>query len=411
MKNKIVSVLLSIGIAFGLWLYVITAVSPGSADIFNDIPVVFDGESVLNERGLMVTYVSSKTVNMRLSGNRSDLSRVNRGNITVKVDLSKIYEPGNLIPMSYSTGFPGDVPSNAFVIENKYPGTIQLSVARRAVKEEVPVQVKWIGSAAEGFISDRENRVLDYPTISISGPDYVVDTITQAVVEVDLTGQRESISQDYPYTLCDAEGNPVDAELITTNVEQVHLDVKILRVKDINLVYSVVEGGGATVRNATIRMSSDTIRVSGSEAALDTLGDQLSIGTVNLADVSKSAAITFPVNLPEGVNNLTGLTEVTIDVQLNGLGTKEFTVAKINTINLPEGMTAELFTEKLSIVVRGPVDQIQKVTAMDFTVAVDFTDAEVGTSTYKAVVTFADGFEGLGVYKADPISASVQAYD
>ena len=77
MKSKFGAVLLSFVCAFCLWLYVITAVSPGSAETYYNIPIVWEGETVLNENGLMVTGVSSNTVNLRLSGNRSDLSRVN----------------------------------------------------------------------------------------------------------------------------------------------------------------------------------------------------------------------------------------------------------------------------------------------------------------------------------------------
>ena len=34
MKNKITSFLLALAIAFGLWVYVITSVSPGSVDTY-----------------------------------------------------------------------------------------------------------------------------------------------------------------------------------------------------------------------------------------------------------------------------------------------------------------------------------------------------------------------------------------
>ena len=74
MKNKIGMILLSLAVSFCLWLYVITAVSPGSTDTYYNIPIVWEGESVLNENGLMVTAVSSNTVNLKLSGNRSDRS-------------------------------------------------------------------------------------------------------------------------------------------------------------------------------------------------------------------------------------------------------------------------------------------------------------------------------------------------
>ena len=77
MKNRFGSILLSIVIAFGLWLYVITYVSPNSEETYYNIPVVLEGESVLNERGLMCTSTSSSTVSLQLAGARSDLIKVN----------------------------------------------------------------------------------------------------------------------------------------------------------------------------------------------------------------------------------------------------------------------------------------------------------------------------------------------
>ena len=53
MKRKILSFLLSLAIAFGLWLYVVTVVSPGSEKEYYNIPVVLEGETVLQERGLI----------------------------------------------------------------------------------------------------------------------------------------------------------------------------------------------------------------------------------------------------------------------------------------------------------------------------------------------------------------------
>ena len=408
MKRKIGSVVLSVACAFALWLYVITAVSPGSTDTYYNIPIVWEGESVLNERGLMVTAVSSNTVNLRLSGNRSDLSKVNSGNITIKADLSKIYEPGTQIPLTYtSPTFPGDVASNAFVIESKEPDSIYITVVKR-VSKSVPVEVVWVGTTAEGFMIDRENKTLDHPEVTVTGPESVVNTIAKATITVDLDGRRESISESYNYTLCDEQGNPVDAKLITTDVEQVRLDVTIRAVKDLRLTYTLNPGGGANAENTTVTLSAETIRVSGSEAALENLGDTLSIGSINLADITRDTTLTFGVALPEGITNLTGVNEVTAEVTFHGLATKEMTVAQIEAVNVPEGLEVELITEKLTVTLRGPTEQISKVTPEDVTAIADFTGAEVGTSTFKTSLRLAEGFENLGTLKTESVSAKIQ---
>ena len=135
MKNKILSAALSLAIAFVLWFYVITVVSPGSEDWVYDIPVVFEGETVLTEdRGMMITSRSEDVlIDLKLSGNRTDLAKVNRGNITIKVDLSKVYDPGEH-ELTFNPIFPGDVPSGALTVESKYPETVKLTVEKKVKK-------------------------------------------------------------------------------------------------------------------------------------------------------------------------------------------------------------------------------------------------------------------------------------
>ena len=90
MKKKILMALLSLVLSFALWLYVITVVSPGSDDTFYDIPVIFTSETTLTERELIITDVLTEDVTLKLEGNRSDLVLLDRSNIEVIADLSRI---------------------------------------------------------------------------------------------------------------------------------------------------------------------------------------------------------------------------------------------------------------------------------------------------------------------------------
>lgn len=408
MKNKFAAAALSVVIAVLLWLYVITTVSPGSKQTYSNVPLTLGNEAVLAERGLMITYQSANSVTLELSGTRTDLSKVTSSNITVKSDLSNIYEPGNMIPVSYSVSFPGNVASNAFVIESKSPGRVYLNVERR-VSKAIPVEIKWIGSVPDGFIADRENKLLEYPTVQITGPQSVTDQIEKAVIEVDLTDLRESISWDCQFTLCSETDEPVDASLITTNVDQIHLEVRIQRVKDIALTYHLVEGGGATAENAQITLSTEKIRVSGSEAALELMGDQLVVGTIDLSEIESDTTKTFTIPLEEGITNLTGISEVTATITLHGLSIRNFLIRKISEVNVPDGLEVELITQELTMRVRGPIEQVSKLKEEDIMVVVDFTGAEIGTATFPVRAVFPEGFKNVGVFKAESVSASVMA--
>jgi len=408
MKSKISSIVLSVLVAFGLWLYVITTVSPGYEDTFYNVPIAKEGSAVLEDRNLMITYQSTEYVDVTVSGNRSDVNKVDSSNITARVDLSKIEEPGTMIPLPCNVTFPGDVPVGALTTESKNPDTIYFTVEERREKP-VPVEVVWIGSTPDGFMSDRENRVLDYSEITVIGPASVADLIEKAVIEIDLNEQRESIDQSYRYTLCDAEGNPVDAQMIKTNVEEIRVEVKIRRIKELRFKLDITYGGGATKTNTEITLDTSSIRVSGSEAALDAMGDTITLGKLNLGELARSAQIPYTITLPEGVTNETGITEVVASVKFNGLGIREFAVEDIRSVNVPEGVRVDIITEKIMVTLRGPASEMSKIHEEDLHAVIDFSTAVVGeSSTIYAEIVIEGHSDAIGPMGTYTVLATVE---
>ena len=402
MKSKASSILLS----FGLWLYVVTNVSQEAEYTIYNVPVVMEGEALLNEKNLMITSVSADDVDLTLSGSRSDLAKVNNSNMILKVNLGEIAEPQEKKALEYTPVYPGDVATNALTIENRHPARIYVTVEARRNKE-VPVEVVWIGSTPDGFMSDRENRVLDYDKVNVVGPASVADLIEKAVIEVDLNDRKESVSQDYRYTLCDKNGNPVDAELITTNVENIHLDVKIQKVKEVKLVAEIVYGGGATEKNTTVTVEPAVIRLAGGGAVLEELGDTINLGRIDLSTIEKSQELTIPITLPEDVTNLSNITEAKVNIKFAGLLTKEFEVENIEAVNVPDGLEADIMEKKLTVVLRGTAMDLSKIMPEDIQIRADFTGAVVGTSTFKATVHLGEEFSAVGAIRSYSVTANV----
>ena len=396
MKNKILTALLSAGLAVALWLYVVTVVSPNSDKHYYNIPVTVQSEVVLQERGLMITSTELPTVSLHLEGNRTDLNKLNSSNITIGVDVSRIGEPGTH-NLSFTPSYPGDVPNNAITVLNRTPDVITLTVEER-ISKSVPVDIQYVGSLSEDYMADKENKELDYENVNISGPKSVIDQIAMARIEVGLDGRVESISEQFRYTLCNEKGEPVDAQLVTTDIEAVTLTMKILRVKEIVLSVEVIDGGGATQKTSDIMINPQTIRVSGSDSLLTGL-ESLEIGSINLAEMPTDQTLTFPIKLPEGINNETGVMEATVDVRFPELGTKSLVVTDIQAINVPAGLEVDLITQILEIQIRGPKAVVEKVEATDIQVRVDFANEQKGTATVKAEITIsAEGVGAVGVY-------------
>lgn len=402
--SKITMMLLSLVIAFGLWLYVITVVSPGSETTVYDVPVVMQGQTVLEEKDLMITDIADTTVDLRLEGNRSDLNKLDKSNITVTLDLTRIYDPG-VQNLGYGVAFPGDIPNNAVTTQSKDPGYIRLTIERR-VEKEVPVNVVYTGATPEGFVKEKET--LDYEKITVSGPKTVIDKITQAVVQVDLSDKTETVIQTHPYTLCNVYGEEVTSEYVTIleDISEVTVTVPIVMIKEIPLKVNVTAGGGATEENTEIILSHKVLSVSGPEAILGSM-DELVLGSVNLGEIEESTTLEFEIKLPDEVTNETGVTKVSVEIQLPKLETKVFQVTQIQYTNLPQGMTAELKAEVVEVTVRGKKKLIDKMTEADLMVVVDLTDAQEGTEKYDATVVISEILSEAGALGTYKVTATV----
>lgn len=410
MKRKIIYALLATLVAVGLWLYVVTVVNPEWSDTFYNIPVVLENEEVLIERGLMLTSKDIPTVTLRLSGNRTDMIKLNASNITLKADLSRIYSAGEQ-SLGYSIVYPGDVPSNAFQIISQTPQQITLSVSEWKSKE-VDVKPNLIGAVPEQYIVFKDKVTLDHEKIIITGPSAVVDKIAMAKVTVDLNGQTSTISQHFDYELCDENGEAVeDDSLIKTNVSQVLCTVKIQQWKDIELRLDVVDGGGLTKEDCTISIDPLTIRVAGSAQQLEDL-DYLVLKTVRLDELYAGFFETCTISLPEGVTSLDEKSEAKVTVSIPELPTREIKVENIEAINLPSGMTAQLGGVSKTITLRGPQNKLDAIKPENLKIQVDFSGAALGTNVYPVIVVIdAEFADDVGAMSSTEIAATVVAVE
>lgn len=404
-KDKLLTALLSLVIAFGLWVYVITVEKTEIEDTFYNVPVILDGESVLEERGLMITSDTDLTVTLKLSGNRSDLNKLKSSDITVMVDLTRIYEAGEK-SLAYTVSFPGDIQNSAVEVVTRTPDSVDLTVVEWATKQ-IDVVLAYTGRVPDGYNVDKQSAITDVTAVTVTGPRDIINQIGMAKITVDLTDRSETIVESLRYSLCDEAGEPIeDVSSVTTNQGEIRVTVPIQKVKDILLTYTLVEGGGLAADDVTITMDYDTITVAGSTAKLNELGDEIDLGTIDLSTITESQKLTFPIELPEGVTNQSGITEVTVDVQLPAMETRTYTVTNFKAENVPAGMTVNFTTKVLQVSVRGRGPVLDKLTASNITVVVDFKNAAPGSSSYLAEIRI-EGFDTVGAVEKYYVIATV----
>jgi YbbR domain-containing protein len=393
MKSKLLTLLLSAAIAFGLWMYVVTVVDPESESPYYDVPVVFDGLSVLSDRDLMIISGNTATVDLRLLGNRTDLNKLDKTNITILADLSRITEPGEH-SVKYSISYPSS--AGAIEVLEQDPQYITVQVSRRLTKEG-PGDVRYTGALKQNFVADMQNAVLDHATVTVTGPQEIVDQIHSAAIEVDLSGRSDNIVETYRHTLCDENGDPIeDVSAVTVNVSDIRVTVRVWQIKEIPIVIQVVDGGGLTAEDITATPNHTSILVSGSEAALEGF-DQIEL-VIELNHLTASGTLPFKIELPQNVNNESGISEILVDVKVPEMTKKVIFVSqeRFVMINVPENMQADIWKGQLLVTVRGRENKLQDVTEDNIMVYIDFSKAFPGTSYYNCTIEII-GVEDVGV--------------
>lgn len=401
MKSKALTGLLSVAIAFGLWLYVITVERTQIEQTFYNVPVVLDGESVLEDRGLMITSNTERTVTLKLSGNRSVLNKLKSSDITVLVDLTRIYEAGEKT-LSYDISFPGDVQNSAIEVVSRQPDSIELTVAQWATKE-IPVNIETLGTPAEGFKVDETNISASPKGVDISGPKELIDQIAMGKITVDMNGAKESYEQRQKLTLCDANGNPIDTDLSKVFVgdHMILVKVPVLMEKQISLRLPVIPGGGLTENDVTLSMSFDKITVTGSPAVVSKMADTIELGTIDLSQVTEgfeNKEYTF--TLPDGVKSREGNT-VEVSLKLPNRDFRLMSVPKtqFEAVGLNSQYELAYLAPTLLVTLQGKSATLSRIEPTDIRVIVDLTGA--AKSGFYPVQIVVENAQGVGAIE-DP---------
>lgn len=414
MKSKIGSMILSVLIAFGLWMYVITVENPEQENTYSNLPVTISGEGFLTDRGLMITGGTNSTATLRVSGSRSDLKKLNASDIALIADVSNISTAGTH-QVTYTVRYPGDIASGALQTQSRLPDSITLTVEKKVTKM-MEIEIVYTGSLTDDYWADKENaKLVDkddaaqiISSITVSGPESILEQITRAIITVDLTGRTQSFREIYRPTLCNDAGEPVELNgMVEANVGETALELVIQRFKEVELRLNIVDGGGATKQTSSIEIQPMTIRVSGNETVLESL-EYIELGTLKLGELESDTQLAYDIYLPDGVTNLSSVTEAVVTVSFPTLQTREFRVDNIEAVNVPEGMEVDFLTQSLTVTLRGPAATIQVMSAEDVTITVDFSGVEAGTATMKAVIEIPPRYSSVGEIGSYSVSATLR---
>lgn len=392
-NNNIFWAVISLVAALAIWLYM-TATQEEEIDVtLSGVQVVFAGEEDLQAtRGLVITDVSTRTVDVTVRGTRLNIGSLAASDVQAVIDVSRFNSTSNST-QSYNLVYPDGVDASAVRVVRSSPSTISFQVTRMDDKI-VPVDAAFTGSVAEGYmLGDIE---YEPRSITVSGPQSVLETIDRVYVEVELMDLDATRTVEAPFTLRDADGNEIAKDGLEFDFDTVTVTIPISKVKDVPIYVNLIEGAGATRENTSIKLSESSITIAGDAATVDGI-NRIEVGPVDLTSFELTYEGTLDVVLPNGMENISGIEEVDVSLEVTGLAVRDFTVTNISDTGLPEGYSAELVTHSLTVRIRGPQDALANLNSSNIRAVADLSNTTAsGTMDIPNVQIVIDGALNCG---------------
>lgn len=368
--------LASLVLAVVVWFLVVQIEDPTDTKTFNNITVKITGTEFF-EKTNQVYEVLDKTdkVSVTVRAPKSVIGQLRATDIVAEADLNKITED-NTVLIKYDVQNVGYVESVEGNREN-----VRLSVEDKRSKWIRVVQ-NVVGEVAENYIVASSTAELDI--IEVSGPQSVVDTISYASAEMDVTGYTNSITANVDVKLYDIEGNIVENDSIRKSENSIRMKVEVLALKEvpiqINYMGSPAEGFMVT---GVVLSDSETVVIAGTPYVLSGIS-QISVpeDCVNVAGESSdvTANIDLRPYLPSGViladEEASGLVKVTVHIEPIMERTLNVPAENIQVVNLPEGLEIERdeTVAEYSLHVSGLAEHVNLLRAMDVRGTVDVAE-------------------------------------
>ena len=347
------------------------------------------------------------TIDLKLSGPRILISGLDKDDIRIQVNLSNISAVGTYT-LNYQLLYPDDVDSTKITRDWASRTMVTVEVVELYTKM-IPVEVAATGEVAEDYIYMAERLVLDPATLTVSGREEDVDQVASARINLDLTGVSSSISRKFDYDLLDADGNVVEVEGIRISDNQVQVDAPIYLIKTLDLTVKFKESPGSMLEDVKWKLEQNTIEVAGDAASLENKEDIL-LGEIDLSSLLSDTEMVLDISLPAGTVNISGFTTTTLTISFSDdLATKALSVSNISAVGLSEGQSFDRLTNSVEVVLRGPEDILDQVTAEDVRIVVDLEEyTSNGTYSVPAQV-LVDGYDNVGAVGSCSVACKIRS--
>lgn len=395
LMNNVLWFLVSLVIAFSIWVAATFDRNPIEQRPYNTLPI----QVLLDDGMIQVEGGATRptTARVTLSAQRSVLNALAQAaatEIIVRADL-RGREPG-----VHTVDLTVEVLRPAALVDIQ-PLRVEYEIDR-IEERQIPVEVAITAEPPVGY--ERSSPVLSLGQVLVSGAARNVSQVTSARLEIDLSQQRETLTEAFPVVAVNAEGQEVDN--VQVEPEAVNVTIEISTPDDVRPVPVTLDintttlSAGYVLTSAT-RYEPEVVLVTGPPELLANL-TILRTEPISLEGRTEDFEISVPVVLPSRRLSLVGeqtMINVYVGIAVR-TDSRQFQAVRVEVFGLAEDHTIELTPSEVSVLLTGPQPMIVELDPDDVVATINVEGLRAGV--YQLVPSVA-----VNLVQVDPQNISV----
>lgn len=375
---------LSLVLAFVLWIVIINAIDPSDSRIISNIPVVLLHQESLTDLGYTFEVLEGGSVSITVKGPKSILDSLSVSDFYASADLSTISQWSDYVYVDIDVKCVknvSEVHNISITLRNE---AVKINIENRD-KATMNVQVDVIGEPASGYVVGDCN--VSPMSITVSGAASTVEQIAKIVAECDVEGATMDMTEVVDLKVYNEDDELIDLSnlVLSKTTAKVRIPILLKKTVPVHFAYKGSPKDGYKV--ASLESNIKEVVIAGSATVLAGINEiDLPADLIDIADLAASKDFTIRIShyIPSTVKVLSETT-ANVKAVIEPVVTKDFTIpsSQITIENKNVNFNYAFLKTNYNITVTGVSSEIEKVLASNLTATVDVAGLTAGSHVVK----------------------------
>jgi YbbR domain-containing protein len=382
--NNLGLIILAVLLAFTVWIFNALQEDP-IVESNLSIPVVV---AALDRADLVLDSTLPTTVTARYRAPQSIIREMERQNYRIPIDLAKIDAGEHTFSLRPNIRM--EVEGNAQLLSFQ-PADAKIVLTQLASKT-INVRPSAIGTPSLGY--QAQSPSVQPQQVTVTATEKILMKIARIDAEVAVDGVRSNVAQKVRLLARDENGDVVSGVKIVPNEALVTVPIEQLsNYRDLAVRVRTRGLPSESYAVTSITTNPQIVTVFGNRDAIQQLPGYVETVEVSVDGATENIDQRAPLNFPQGITPVDGNVSVQVRVRVEAQQGARTVVRRPVVIGVTSDLTAELSSERIEVLLSGPLPKLNALKEDDVRIFIDVTGLKVGTHQVRPTIVKPDNID------------------